>query len=222
MSLRKNTGTTRRRFLGQAVAAAGVAPLMAGQAESVVRASELGVGAREAVSGPSSHASPSSASSYRTLNLEEAAFTEALVRCLCPADGLTPDGVACGLARQIDRELAGDLAQAARRFAPIAWSYGEVCEPQQSSVDRQYFRAGVAAINDVSERRHGARFADLVPSDGLALLGAIELGQLDHARFPLASWMRVSLKPLVTGAALADPIHERYSNKVLWKVIGSA
>src|SRR5579863_2586282 len=41
---------------------------------------------------------------YQSLSADEAAFVEAFVNVLCPADHLTPNGVDCGLATFIDRQ----------------------------------------------------------------------------------------------------------------------
>src|SRR5690348_9612044 len=42
---------------------------------------------------------------YASLSPDEATFVEAVVNVMCPADGLTPSGVDCGLATYIDRQL---------------------------------------------------------------------------------------------------------------------
>src|SRR5438046_1541689 len=81
-----------------------------------------------------------SASGYRVFNADEAVFIETLVRLLCPADRLTPDGVACGLASFIDRALDGD-----RR--------------------RRDFTAGMAAASAACEARYGMGFDRLSAAD---------------------------------------------------------
>lgn len=216
---RKTTGTTRRRFLGRAVALASLGPLAASGASAASQGAldDLPAPRREDSESPRNSPAPG----YAMLSADEAAFTEALVRALCPSDRLTPDGVACGLAREIDRELSGALADAHAAFAPITWDYS-ACEPQDTSTDRHFFAAGVAAINSVSRERCGAEFAALAPASALSLLADLESQQIAHARFPLATWLTRSVQPLVVGAALAEPIHREHSNRVFWKVIGSA
>lgn len=226
MSAHKPTGPTRRGFLERAAATVAAAPFAATAASAAARPSPAAVhpstvDADEASRDPSISASRAAAAGYRTLDEDEAAFAEALARALCPADLHTPDGVVCGLVAQLDRELAGDCARAAASFAPVAWDYGEVCELRQTVTDREYFRAGVAAVDAVAQAHHGRRFAALAPTEALILLGAIELGEATHPRFPLVSWLSQAVHPLVQGAALADPIHLGYGNKVYWKVIGS-
>ena len=53
---------------------------------------------------------------YLSLGPEEAAFVEALVNVLCPADEFSANGVDCGLAVYIDRQLAGPYGQGDRRY----------------------------------------------------------------------------------------------------------
>jgi len=98
---------SRRRFIGTSIALVG-APVL--QAVGVLAAAPAKTLGRDAAS----RIDP--AAPYRVLNRGEASFTEALVNVLCPADRLTPDGVSCGLALAVDRELAVRPASGVRRF----------------------------------------------------------------------------------------------------------
>src|ERR1700734_4135447 len=51
---------------------------------------------------------------YEFLNLDEAAFVEALVDHMVPADELTPKGTDLGIAVYIDRALGGSWGKGAR------------------------------------------------------------------------------------------------------------
>jgi hypothetical protein len=53
---------------------------------------------------------------YTSLGPEEAAFVEMLVNVMCPADNLTTNGVDCGLATFIDRQVAGDFGRGDRLY----------------------------------------------------------------------------------------------------------
>ena len=53
---------------------------------------------------------------YNSLSADEAAFVEAMVSIMCPADEFTPNGVDCGLAIYIDRQLAGSFGKGAKRY----------------------------------------------------------------------------------------------------------
>jgi gluconate 2-dehydrogenase gamma chain len=76
---------------------------------------------------------------YQSLSPEEGAFTEALVNVMCPADGLTPNGVDCGLASFFDRQLAGGFGRGDRlyRQPPVRTGKPQAGYPQtKSSVAR--------------------------------------------------------------------------------------
>src|SRR3546814_1167654 len=60
-------------------------------------------------------AAPSGAKGYQSSSPDEAAFVEALVNVMCPANELTPNGVDCGLATVIDRQLADGCRSGAAR-----------------------------------------------------------------------------------------------------------
>ena len=51
-----------------------------------------------------------------------------MVNIMCPADALTPNGVDCGLATYIDRQLAGDFGRGLKRYLRGPWIEGK---PQQ-------------------------------------------------------------------------------------------
>jgi gluconate 2-dehydrogenase gamma chain len=99
---------------------------------------------------------------YRTLNASEAAFTEAMVNAFCPADRLTPNGVDCGLAASIDRQLAG------------------VALTQQ-----QFFKGGIAAMNAACEERFACRFDQLAPAEASAYLREVAAAWLNQIVDPL-------------------------------------
>src|SRR5215813_11411790 len=61
-------------------------------------------------------ASPPAAEGYEFLNLDEAAFVEALVDHMVPADELTPKGTEIGINIYIDRALAGAWGKGERLY----------------------------------------------------------------------------------------------------------
>lgn len=111
-----STNSPRRGFLKQvATGAVGsgvalIAPVASGQAQ------------------PGSSPAPAAgdvAAGYVCFGPREAAFVEALVNTMCPADQFTPAGVDCGLAVFIDRQLAGDFGRGARRYMQGPWQQGK-------------------------------------------------------------------------------------------------
>ena len=186
---------TRRVFLKRAVALTGVVPF----APQLFRAAPS-TAAVSAAQAPLWVPAPI----YRSLNPEAAAFTEAMVNVLCPADRLTPNGVTCGLATFIDRKLAGDFGAQPSSLLPLT--------------REQFFKKGIAATNRVSRERSGVRFDQLAASDASVLLSDIAAGCVTDVHLPLASWSKELVHPLLVQAAFSGPIYDGYCNRVFWKL----
>ena len=93
--------SSRRRFLIGAAGAATVIPILPLAAQTPPAPTTQ-------ATPPSQPApTPRLPAGYESLGPTEAAFVEAMVNVMCPADSLTPNGVDCGLATFIDRQLAG-------------------------------------------------------------------------------------------------------------------
>jgi gluconate 2-dehydrogenase gamma chain len=91
------------------------------QVAVVGTAASVGISPAIAAATPSAPAAqqPSATSTkdgYTFLAAPEAAFVEALVDVIVPADDLTPSGTALGLATFIDRQLAGAWGNGARMY----------------------------------------------------------------------------------------------------------
>jgi len=121
--------TGRRLFLRQVATLAGSASL----APKVIGAAAVAAGS--AIAAPAS-AQPAGAPiasapafGYESLGPDEASFVEAMVNVMCPADNLTPNGVDCGLAVFIDRQLAGGFGTGDRLYMRGPWKQGQ---PMQS------------------------------------------------------------------------------------------
>ena len=216
MSESSMKGPTRRRFLEKAVVLTGAMPFMP---RLVQGAGLFSVAPAEFVA-----AAPSTgpASNYRSLSPDEAAFTETMVNVLCPADHLTPNGVTCGLATFIDRELAGDFRSRGEQFAHVTWEH-EDAEPYSQPLvnSEQFFKAGIAAANSACQERLGVQFKQLAASDAGAFLRDIAAGHVISAEVPLASWLTESVYPMLMQVCFAEPIHDGYGNRVFWKLFGS-
>ncbi len=185
---------SRREFIVHSVALTGFVPVARGFL-SVSRGSAAGVeaGARPGEVWPS-----------RSLSRHEAAFTEAMVRTLCPEDHLTPDGAACGLAAAIDLELAGD--------------YGKRPSPEPFQTREQFYRMGIAALDRACETEHAVRFAQLDAPRAAAFLRAARSGSGSFADVLPESWSYPFLERLLVRASFSAPIYNRYNNKVFWKL----
>src|SRR5215813_7586282 len=135
----------RRGFLKGVVAAAGAAPVVrqsvvvAGLAGATVLADSR-AGRAQTVGSTSNLPGPEAG--YQSLSPDEAGFVEAMVNIMCPADSLTPNGVDCGLAIYIDRQLAGGFGKGERLYLQGPWKKGSrstaiSCRSLRSNSSRQ-------------------------------------------------------------------------------------
>src|SRR6476659_7696154 len=102
---------------------------------------------------PPAQAQPTAAQSastgcYSFLNAEEAAFIEALVDHMVPADALSPKGTDIGLNIFIDRSLAGGWGKGDRLYMQGPWKPGVPSQGYQLPLTpAELYRNGIAAAN---------------------------------------------------------------------------
>lgn len=204
MRHRTPSTVSRRRFLGRTLAVAAAAPLVPALASPVVAEAIDHAAGRTMPALPSKDhlkVDPTSAAAtYRSLTASEAAFTEAMVIALCPADALTPDGVTSGLAAFIDAHLAGDIDAGA---------------PGQ----RELFRAGLVAADAACLSRYGVPFATLPADRARTFLRDLRTGAVP-ATFPLAAWAAEIVDPLLKQACFSGSIYAQYDGRMFWKLFG--
>lgn len=96
------------------------------------------------------------AEGYEFLNLDEAAFVEALVDHMVPADELTPKGTEIGINIYIDRALAGAWGKGERLYMQGPWKVGVPSQGYQLPLTpAQLYRAGIAATNTYCRKAYG-------------------------------------------------------------------
>jgi gluconate 2-dehydrogenase gamma chain len=209
----KDDGNRRRNFLKQVAGVASGAPLLSGAAGVGAVLAAQPAAAQQAVAAP--------AAGYISLSADEAAFVEAMVNVMCPADELTPNGVDCGLATYIDRQLAGDFGKGAKRYLRGPWQEGKPQLGYQLPLTpEQFFKVGAQAAGEACARKYGKSFDQLAPADANAVLQDLAGGRLTDPRVPLASWFNELVYPLFAQACFADPIYGGNQGKVFWKMIG--
>jgi gluconate 2-dehydrogenase gamma chain len=211
--------SARRVFLKQLAAASGSLPL--GKALAGGSATALLLQSADATAAPSGKPVINTVYGYESFGPDEAAFVEAMLNIMCPADSLTPNGVDCGLAIYIDRQLAGSFGQGARRYAEGPFMQGAVqCGPQLPLTPEQYFKAGVAEADRAAQRLYGQLFEVLNPDKGEAFLQQLAAGQVKGEQLDLAAWFNSLVYPLFTEACFADPLYGGNVGMVFWKMIG--
>ncbi|MGY3455458.1 hypothetical protein ACVWW5_000908 [Bradyrhizobium sp. LM3.4] len=142
----------RRGFLGVAAVtgAASLAPgVLIGTTAALAEASEPASSQSvRASASPIAAKLPSSAPGYLSFGPDEAGFVETMVNVMCPADALTPNGVDCGLAVYIDRQLAGGFGKGARLYMRGPWQEGKPeLGYQLPLTPEQFFKTGLAAAD---------------------------------------------------------------------------
>jgi gluconate 2-dehydrogenase gamma chain len=214
----EGTELARREVLKRIATVAG-APVLAGTASASAIAAQSGA----STDPPAPASSPTSgkASGYQLLGPEEAAFVEALVNVMCPADHLTPSGVDCGLATFMDRQLAGGFGQGERLYMRGPWRKGKPQFGYQLPLTpEQFFKIGIEAANSACKKTYGKNFDALAAADADAFLAQIATGKVTDPRVPLGLWFTDLVYPLFTQACFADPMYGGNNDKVFWRMIG--
>lgn len=158
---------------------------------------------------------------YACFSADEAAFVETMVNVMCPADEYTPNGVDCGLAVFIDRQLAGAFGQGAGRYMNGPWRPAiPEAGLQLPMTPEQFFKAGVVAANRQCQAAHGKPFDQLEPAVADTFLHALRDGHAVDADLPLQEWFKQLMYPLFEQACYADPMYGGNNGKVFWKMIG--
>jgi len=158
---------------------------------------------------------------YQSLSADEAAFVEAFANVLCPADHLTPNGVDCGLATFIDRQLSGGYGQGKNLYRQGPWRQGKPQFGYQLPLTpEQFFKAGIAAANAACKARFGKEFDALALVDADQFLQDLSAGKVTDARLPLREWFNELAYPLFVQACFADPIYGGNKDKVFWRMVG--
>src|SRR5258708_455096 len=147
----KNDGFDRRAFLKSAVARSAAAATF-----SLPRPAEAQQGAPAAAN---------TNAAYAYLNPDEAAFVEALVDHMVPADQYTPKGTDLGVNTYIDRALAGGWGKGERLYMQGPWRQGVPSQGYQLPLTpADLYRAGIAPPKPFCAKPHANTFDKITPS----------------------------------------------------------
>src|SRR5499427_7747088 len=144
----KEQGLGRRDFLKGAVVGGAAAATTSFEASTPAQAQ--------------AQAAAPAAAGYSFFNLEEAAFVEALVDHMVPADELTPKGTDLGINLYIDRALAGAWGKGDRLYMQGPWKQGVPSQGYQLPLTpADLCRAGISATNAYCRETFGKPFDQL-------------------------------------------------------------
>jgi gluconate 2-dehydrogenase gamma chain len=205
----------RRDFLKRlgTVGATGVVAAVGVDAPANAEPQAAAAAAAPAASAPVSHA-------YTFFSPPEAAFIEAAVDRLIPADDLTPGGTDCGVAIFIDRQLAGAWGTGDRTYMQGPWEKGVPTQGYQSPLTpAEFFRSGIAATNAYCRKTLQKDFDRLTVDQQVALLKDLEQGHAPLDGIAGQEFFNLLLATAMQGF-FADPVYGGNRDKVSWKMVG--
>jgi gluconate 2-dehydrogenase gamma chain len=204
----------RRAFLKSlgTVGATGVAAMVSGDAVAKPQTAPSPAAAPPPPA-PAPHA-------YTFLSPPEAAFVEAAVDRLIPADDLTPGGTDCGVATFIDRQLAGGFGSGDRMYMQGPWQKGAPGQGYQLPMTpAEFIRAAIAGTNAHCRKTFQKEFDRLPHDQQIALLQQLEKGEVAIDPLSSAQFFDLLLNLAMQGF-FADPLYGGNRDKVAWKMIG--
>jgi gluconate 2-dehydrogenase gamma chain len=155
-----------------------------------------------------------------TLTETEAAFLTAAVDTLIPADALSPSASAVGVVTFIDRQLAGSWGGGARLYRSGPFLPGTPEQGYQLALTpRQFFQAGIAAVNQWSRATFGRPFDQISGPQRVAALQQLEAGTATLEGIPAAAFFEALLQITMEGF-FADPIYGGNRAMAGWKMVG--
>ena len=204
-----NPGFGRRDFLkGAVVGAAAATSVVTPQA------------AESAEAAPANAAVPAP-QGYAFLNIDEAAFVEALVDHMVPADDLTASGTDLGIAIFIDRALGGAWGKGDRLYMQGPWKQGTPSQGYQLPLTpAQLYRAGIAATNAHCRKTYGKTFDALDETQREEVLQGLSTAKIRFESGPPVQVFWGTLYQTVMEGMFSDPIYGGNRNKAGWKLIG--
>src|SRR5882672_7343716 len=163
----------------------------------------------------------SAAQGYEFLNLDEAAFVEALVDHMVPADELTPKGTDVGINVYIDRALAGAWGKGDRLYMQGPWKPGVPSQGYQLPLTpSQLYRAGIAATNAYCRKTFNKPFDALNEAQREEVLQGLASAKITfESGLPVRAFWTTVYQTVIEGM-YSDPIHGGNRNKAGWKMIG--
>jgi gluconate 2-dehydrogenase gamma chain len=161
------------------------------------------------------------AAGYTFLDLDEAAFVEALVDHMVPADDLTPKGTELGINIYIDRALAGAWGKGDRLYMQGPWKPGVPSQGYQLPLTpAQLYRAGIAATNAHCSKAYGKSFDRLDEAQREEVLIGLSSARINFdSGLPVRVFWTTLYQTVMEGM-FSDPIYGGNRDKAGWRMIG--
>jgi gluconate 2-dehydrogenase gamma chain len=161
------------------------------------------------------------AAGYEFLNLDEAAFVEALVDHMVPADALSPKGTDLGINIYIDRALAGAWGKGERLYMQGPWKQGTPSQGYQLPLTpAQLYRAGIAATNAHCRKTYSKSFDRIETARREEVLVGLSKSTITFDNgLPVRVFWGTLYQTVMEGM-FSDPIYGGNRNKAGWALIG--
>ena len=158
---------------------------------------------------------------YAFLNLDEAAFVEALVDHMVPADEISPNGTDLGVNIYIDRALAGGWGKGDRLYMQGPWKQGAPSQGYQLPLTpAQLYRAGIEATNAHCVKTYSKTFDRLTEAQREEVLIGLSTAKITFdSGLPVRVFWTTLYQSVMEGM-FSDPIYGGNRNKAGWKLIG--
>lgn len=156
---------------------------------------------------------------YLFFNAQEAAFIEAAVARLIPADDLGPGALEAGVAQFIDGQLGGAWGAGERLYRSGPWQTGKPTQGYQLPfTPAELFRNALRAIR-ADLTRNQRDFGKLSAAEQDDYLKALQAGKVDLGNIPSAVFFESLLEMTMEGF-FSDPVYGGNRDMVGWKLIG--
>lgn len=157
---------------------------------------------------------------YAFFQPDEAAFIEAAVERLIPADELGPGALGAAVPDYIDRQLAGAWGAGERLYRSGPWQPGKPTQGYQLPyTPAELFRQSLRAIVDDLRKLAPDGFGRLAPNDQDAYLKTLESGERTLGAVP-SNVFFASLLEMTLEGFFADPVYGGNRDAVGWKLVG--
>ncbi|MBX3620664.1 MAG: gluconate 2-dehydrogenase subunit 3 family protein [Rhizobacter sp.] len=170
---------------------------------------------------PLAATAPPATAGYTFFTPAEAAFIEAAVARLIPADALGPGALEAGVPTFIDRQLAGEYGLGTRWYMQGPWAEGEKTQGYQTRhTPATLYRAALRDIDAaVAQQGQAATFAKLPAAAQDDWLHRLEDGKVTLPSADAKTFFKLLLQNTQEGF-WADPIYGGNRDMVGWKLIG--
>ncbi len=164
---------------------------------------------------------PADPGPYQYFTPDEAAFIEAAVARLIPADELGPGAKEVGVPTFLDRQLNGSYGRADRWYMLGPWRAGTATQGYQSRLSpAQMYRFAIKAIDAAVRGEHQDKaFAALGPDDQDKILGGLEKDDIKLEGVSGKAFFELLLQNTIEGF-FADPLYGGNRDMAAWKMIG--